>query len=187
MNPDEDSDLVTLSKSSSWSSRQKLPRPHASKIKFTNTVDVRTSEEGYNSGRAYCIRSDSGRECHKIAEDLRAYSQAARRRFELRTPLERMQERLKAVYDSSPVQAFVGFLIISVRLPWRGNNLASALRKASLLLVTDMMDRRRILTRITRAFRRAELHVQHYRLAAHGPADRRRRQPHAGGDAAGCT
>ena len=114
--PDLDPDEIVPH--SSWSFRLQhgeSPSVQASKIKLTNTVEIRTVLEGFNSGRVYYLRCDTGAECRRIAADLRAYSQAALRHFELRTPFERFRERLKAGYDSPPVQGFVGFLIISVR------------------------------------------------------------------------
>ena len=89
--------------------------PKTSKIRLTNTVEIRTVVEGFNSGRVYYLRCDTGTECRRIAADLRTFSQAALRHFELRTPFERFRERLKTLYDQPLAQGFVGFLIISVR------------------------------------------------------------------------
>jgi hypothetical protein len=101
-----------------FSSRQNLGHvDHKNrKSKITNSINIRTIAEGFNSGRAYCIRFETGAECRRIAAELRAFSMAARHHFELRTPLRRYQERLKLFYDSAPCQAFVGLLIISVRI-----------------------------------------------------------------------
>jgi hypothetical protein len=91
-----------------------LSRPFRSKIKLTDTVEIRTILQGWNSGRAYFIRCATGKECRKVAADLRSFSEAERRRFELRTPMQRFRERLRAVYTSSPVQGLVGLLILAV-------------------------------------------------------------------------
>ena len=94
-----------------FSSREKGQR---SRVKLINTVEIRTVVEGFNSGRAYYIRCDSGDECRRITSDLNVFSQTALRRFELRTPFERFRVQLKSIYDSLLVQKTVGLLIIAV-------------------------------------------------------------------------
>ena len=117
MNDDAELDSEFRSRQSNGQNMTETGRHKNCKIKITNAVNIRTIEEGVNSGRAYCIRSETGEECRRIAADLRLFSKAARRRFELRTPLQRFQERLKANYDSWPCQGFVGLLIIAVMIP----------------------------------------------------------------------
>jgi hypothetical protein len=85
-----------------------------SKVKLTNTIEIRTNVDGHNSGRVYFIRAESGAECRHIANDLSTYSEVARRRFQLRTRWERYQDKLKTAYDSNWVQGLVGALILSV-------------------------------------------------------------------------
>ena len=93
---------------------QAAVRVVASRVKFTNTVEIRTDVEGFNSGRVYYIRAESGGECRRIAADLERCSEVARRHFELRSWWERARDRLKSAYESAWVQAVVGALILAV-------------------------------------------------------------------------
>ena len=86
----------------------------ASRVKLTNTVEIRTDLEGYNSGRVYYIRAESGAECRRIADDLTAHYTTARRKFELRSRWERYRDRIKTAYDSIFTQGLVGALILTV-------------------------------------------------------------------------
>ncbi len=88
--------------------------PQPSRVKFTNTVEIRTDVDGFNSGRVYFIRAESGEECLRIAEDLKRCSAIARRHFELRSAWERFRDRLKSVYESAWVQVIIGGLILMV-------------------------------------------------------------------------
>ncbi len=88
--------------------------PQPSRVKYTNTVEIRTDLEGFNSGRVYYIRAESGQECLRIGEDLRRFSAIARRHFELRSAWERFRDRLKSIYESAWVQVIVGSLILLV-------------------------------------------------------------------------
>jgi hypothetical protein len=89
-----------------------------SRLKSTNTVEIRTDVDGHNSGRVYFFRAECGDECRRIEEHLRVLSKAARRRFQLRTVWERAQDQIKSAYDSALVQALVGALILSVCMPF---------------------------------------------------------------------
>ena len=80
----------------------------------TNAVEIHTDLDGINAGRVYCFRLGSGAECRRVAEELAGLSAVARRRFELRSRWDRLQLRLKAIYDSDWVQGFVGALILAV-------------------------------------------------------------------------
>jgi hypothetical protein len=86
-------------------------------VKLTNTVEIRTDVEGFNSGRVYYIRAESGGECRAIAADMDRCAAVARRHFELRSQWERARDRLKSAYDSLWVQALVGALILAVGGP----------------------------------------------------------------------
>ena len=85
-----------------------------SRVRLTNTVEIRTDLDGYNSGRVYYVRAESGAECRRIAEDLNAFSRVARRHFELRSRWERARDRIKTAYESPWVQGLVGALILAV-------------------------------------------------------------------------
>jgi hypothetical protein len=85
-----------------------------SRVKMTNTVEIRTNVDGHNAGRVYYIRTESGAECRRIVKHLTKYSTAARKHFELRNRWDRFRDNLKQKYDSMLVQGLVGALILSV-------------------------------------------------------------------------
>jgi hypothetical protein len=81
---------------------------------FTSAFQIRTKKNGYNAGRKYFIRGDSDQERDELINQLTVLSKIAIARAETATKWERMQSRVRVVYNSSLFQGVAAFLIIAV-------------------------------------------------------------------------
>ena len=82
---------------------------------FTSAFQIRTIKKGYNAGRKYFLRASSDDERDELIKQLTVLSKIAIARAETATEWERMQSRVRVVYNSSLFQGVAAFLIIAVR------------------------------------------------------------------------
>jgi hypothetical protein len=86
----------------------------SNKVKFKNTVQIRTIQDGYNSGRKYYIQARSEAECQEIAGNLKKYAAHELEKFLAKTRFEKAQEFVRNYYTSTACQSAVALLIIAV-------------------------------------------------------------------------
>ena len=77
-------------------------------------IQVLTRHSGFNAGRTYYLRTDSGDILTSVLKTWPVLAFKARRRAEARTVLKRLQHDLRTFYDSGPFQAFVALIIAAV-------------------------------------------------------------------------
>jgi hypothetical protein len=82
----------------------------------TNTLQIKTIREGYNSGRTYFLRSNTDADCQLLIEKLSRLAKIARSKAEVRSQLEMVQLKLRTFYNSTSFQAVTVLLITAV---WR--------------------------------------------------------------------
>lgn len=80
----------------------------------TNTMEIKTIREGYNSGRTYYLRSKIDADSRKLIESLSSLAKNARRKAEARSQLEMVQLKFRNFYNSSSFQAIIVLLITTV-------------------------------------------------------------------------
>lgn len=85
-------------------------------INFANAFQIRTKHDGYNSGRKYIVQADSTETLSSLTIGIPNFSKAAVLRADARPLWKRMQERVRAMYSSSPFQGVCSFLIMAVRM-----------------------------------------------------------------------
>ena len=81
---------------------------------FTCAFQIRTKKHGYNAGRKYFLRADSDQERDELIKQLTLLTELAIARAETASQWERMQSRVRVVYNSSLFQGVAAFLIIAV-------------------------------------------------------------------------
>ncbi len=79
------------------------------------TLQIATTLDGYNSGRAYYIQADSAAELARLKHIIQGNSKAAKKRVEARNLFRTWQLRTRKVYDSNLMQSLVAFIIAVVR------------------------------------------------------------------------
>ena len=84
-------------------------------IDFTNAFQIRTKQDGYNSGRKYIIQADSEKMMCSLVIGIPNFSKVAVLRADARPIWRRMQERVRAMYSSTLFQGVATFLIMAVR------------------------------------------------------------------------
>ena len=82
--------------------------------KADKVFQIKTTADGYNSGRIYYLRVPDEDLCGSIIETLQKSAQAARKRMEVISQFERIQKYLRIVHDSVAFQTLVGVLICVV-------------------------------------------------------------------------
>ena len=86
-------------------------------VKFRNSFQIRTSVDGYNSGRTYYIKATSEEQCAEILTKLAASARASRQIKEAKTRFRASQERVREMYRSSICQGIVAAMIVAVPTP----------------------------------------------------------------------
>jgi hypothetical protein len=86
---------------------------------FTCALQIRTIKNGYNAGRKYFLRANSDEERDDLVKQLLVLSKNAKARAETASAWEKMQNRVRRVYNSSLFQGVAAFLIIAVSAPSR--------------------------------------------------------------------
>ena len=94
---------------------QALVAAEYSKSSTSHTIQISTTKNGHNSGRAYYIQIESQEKLESLLEFLQTNSKAARKRLEARNLFRMSQYRVRKVYESYPVQCFIALLIAAVR------------------------------------------------------------------------
>ncbi len=83
-------------------------------IDYMPTLQISTTLDGYNSGRAYYIQADSMEELARLKHIIQRNSKAAKKRVEARNLFRMWQLRTRKVYDSNLMQAFIALIIAAV-------------------------------------------------------------------------
>ncbi len=86
-------------------------------VKFRNSFQIRTSVDGYNSGRTYYIKATSEEQCAEILSKLAASARASRQIKEAKTRFRASQERVREMYRSTICQGIVAAMIVAVPSP----------------------------------------------------------------------
>ncbi len=81
-----------------------------------DAIIIHTIPGGFNSGRTYYLKANSGLECSKILEELTAFSHAARKRAESQSKFANLQRRVRRVFNSRIFQGFTISCIILVSM-----------------------------------------------------------------------
>ena len=81
---------------------------------MSRVFQIRTIQDGFNSGRTYYFQTDSKENCEIISDDLRKYAVCAKKRAEKLSKFQKSQNIALAVYESTHFQAFSAFLIVMV-------------------------------------------------------------------------
>jgi hypothetical protein len=81
----------------------------------SNAIQIRTSKDGHNAGRKYCLQASSAEELADILSELRLLTHRAIKRAATRSKWSKLQERVRRVYNSGWFQGVAAFLIIAVR------------------------------------------------------------------------
>ena len=102
---------------------QHLHNSFEAAIDFTHAFQIRTHKDGQNAGRKYVLRADSDDQAAMFVSELNHLSRVAAERAVARTRWERIQRRIRKVYDSSVFQGISAILIVVVsvseeRLKW---------------------------------------------------------------------
>jgi hypothetical protein len=88
-------------------------------LKTCNILQIKTTEDGYNSGRIYYLRvlNDDPSLCNEIIEKLLESSQAARKKQIALSRFKQVQRRAREIHDSVGFQSSVAILICVVNTP----------------------------------------------------------------------
>jgi hypothetical protein len=84
-------------------------------IDFSNAFQINTKQNGYNAGRKYFLRSESEIGLPALISSLRRAAQTAAENAETRSTWQKMQDRVRALYNSDWFQGVATFLIMAVR------------------------------------------------------------------------
>ncbi len=77
-------------------------------------IQISTELGGYNSGRAYYILTNSKLKLDEILRDMRKGVLDATKRRDNHTPFQRIQLKVRRIYESAPSQALIILLIALV-------------------------------------------------------------------------
>ena len=83
-------------------------------VDFTNAFQIRTRTDGYNGGRGYFLRSESGGDVASLIQGIALVAKVAARKARGRTKWGLAQEHARSVYNSILFQGIASFLIIAV-------------------------------------------------------------------------
>ncbi len=99
-----------------------LHNSYEAAIDFTHAFQIRTQKDGQNAGRKYVLRAETDEQAAMFVSELNHLSRVAAEEAMARTKWERIQRRVRMVYDSSLFQGISAILIIVVRfIPLRWN------------------------------------------------------------------
>ena len=79
-----------------------------------NIFQIRTMQDGFNSGRTYYLKAESKDDCDKISSELKSKAVVARRRAEGTSRFLKSQSMVAEVYLSTPFQLCSALLILAV-------------------------------------------------------------------------
>ena len=80
----------------------------------TNTMQIKTIREGYNSGRTYNFRSKSDADSRLLIEAWNGLASIARSKADVRSQFEMIQLKFRNLYNASSFQAIIVLLITTV-------------------------------------------------------------------------
>jgi hypothetical protein len=86
----------------------------SNKVKFRNSIQIRTCLDGYNSGRKYYFQTDSDEKCSTLVDDLNRLSKIALEKFLAKSRFIKAQELVKGYYTTTECRILVALLIIAV-------------------------------------------------------------------------
>ncbi len=79
-----------------------------------HVIQIATEQGGYNSGRAYYLRTDSKNTLDKFIGNMRRCVRVARKQRDNLNIFQRVQLKVRRVYESAPSQGLIIFLIALV-------------------------------------------------------------------------
>jgi hypothetical protein len=80
------------------------------------TLEIKTLQDGYNSGRVFKLRVISKKDQSAIIEGLTRFSAHEREKIEAKSKYKKTQDKIAAIINSSTIQMFLASLITVVRL-----------------------------------------------------------------------
>jgi hypothetical protein len=98
-------------------------------VENSNAMQIRTIKNGHNAGRKYYLQASSAQELDDLVSELRLLTKSATERAEASSKWNKLQERVRLVYNSSWFQGVAALLIIAVRAA--ANPLLSPLARAA--------------------------------------------------------
>ena len=75
---------------------------------------IRTIEDGFNTGRTYYVQTESSKECSIFVQHLKAAAASAVRRAKGSTKFQELQNKARRIYECAPFQILAALLIIAV-------------------------------------------------------------------------
>jgi hypothetical protein len=87
----------------------------SAQTRFRHALQLKTVEDGYNSGRTYYLQAASEDQCRAMCESIAQLACLARERQAARSRFGRFQNAVLVTYESTPFQSAVAVLILAVR------------------------------------------------------------------------
>jgi hypothetical protein len=79
-------------------------------------LQIKTTTDGFNSGRVYYLQTRSLEQCQTIVQELTRAVERAKAKIENLPLFRSTQAKLKIIYNTMTFQIMVAFLIITVRI-----------------------------------------------------------------------
>jgi hypothetical protein len=84
------------------------------RLPHSNAIQIKTIQDGHNSGRTYYIRSKTSEDDGRLVTTLTRLAKSAKIRAENKSRFERNQLQVRKVYNSRPFQYLMAVLIFGV-------------------------------------------------------------------------
>ena len=101
----------------------------SAQTRFRHALQLKTVEEGYNSGRTYYLQAASEDQCLAVCESIAQLARLAREELAARSRFGRFQNAVLVAYESTPFQSAVAILILAVRRGGGGRRARRAQRR----------------------------------------------------------
>ncbi len=87
----------------------------SAQTRFRHALQLKTVEDGYNSGRTYYLQAASEDQCCAVCESISQLVRLAREELAARSRFSHFQNAVLVAYESTPFQSAVAVLILVVR------------------------------------------------------------------------
>jgi hypothetical protein len=89
---------------------------------YDKVFQIKTDQDGFNSGRTYYLQTNSKVERQDIIEELDHIVEKAKSKKAASSMLHGMQHKIRKIYNSYSFQMMVAFLIITVPYPFKSRS-----------------------------------------------------------------
>jgi hypothetical protein len=107
-------DIVAIEKMNVSSGAQQMESTIETTVDFTDAFQIRTKKDGYNAGRSYFFRSESGGDLASLIQGISSVAELAVQKATVRSNWVTAREQSRILYNSSWFQGVAAFLIIAV-------------------------------------------------------------------------